>query len=108
MNWMTSPFMILFNTYGSHTLFLASCPLLFLWRRSISSKKQVQDVSMDQFRVFLTMIGIQVACITTATLFAGHFRRHLMVWRVFAPKFIFGSVEMMIAFVVLQVSLWVL
>jgi phosphatidylinositol glycan class O len=95
VNWVLSPLMVLFNTYGAHILFIAAVPLLGIWNRPLVKTTEQRTVKELGY-VILAAVVIWASVGSISTLFAGHFRRHLMVWRVFAPKFIFESVGMIL------------
>ncbi|XP_053155406.1 GPI ethanolamine phosphate transferase 3 isoform X2 [Hemicordylus capensis] len=103
------------NTFSSHILFAAGCPLLLLWpfvcempsSRSRKPKMEAhsREEQMMEMRLreapgrfsaallqlglqYLLVLGVQIlACVLAATIL----RRHLMVWKVFAPKFLFEA-----------------
>ncbi|XP_060752128.1 GPI ethanolamine phosphate transferase 3 isoform X2 [Tachysurus vachellii] len=106
--------LITLNTFSSHILFAVSCPLLLFWplvcelrgTRTIRSGggKDGDEVVMEmrlqanpqQFSSALLQLaarylfinGVQVLASVCA---AAILRRHLMVWKVFAPKLMFES-----------------
>ena len=96
VNWILSPLFVLFNTYGSQILFAFSCPLLIVWKRK--SKPE------ELLWLFNGMIILYLLNATVSITFAGHFRRHLMVWRVFAPKFLFTIVESILQLACIGIS----
>lgn len=106
------------NTFSSHLLFAVGCPLLLLWpflcerqgpkkRQPLpgSESEEEQEGPLMEMRLrdaphhfnaallqlglkYLFILGAQIlACALAAALL----RRHLMVWKVFAPKFIFEA-----------------
>ncbi|XP_069482908.1 GPI ethanolamine phosphate transferase 3 [Ambystoma mexicanum] len=119
------------NTFSSHILFGVGCPLLLLWpflgetlgSRKQKLKKALRDMrdeeeqesplmemklreSPEKFSAALLQLGMKylfvlgmqlLACVCAAMIL----RRHLMVWKVFAPKFLFEA----LGFVVSSVSL---
>ncbi|KAJ3328351.1 mannose-ethanolamine phosphotransferase gpi13 [Blyttiomyces sp. JEL0837] len=102
VNWYVSPIMMALNTYGGHLLAALSAPMLGLWRRAI-----VKGTENRMVKELTASVGMMVMCWSlgglSATLFAGHFRRHLMVWGVFAPKFLFQDAGMLIVEVCVMV-----
>ncbi|XP_078530797.1 GPI ethanolamine phosphate transferase 3, catalytic subunit isoform X1 [Lissotriton helveticus] len=119
------------NTFSSHILFAVGCPLLLFWpflgeasssqkqrlKKGVHSGKVEEDQeaplmemrlreSPEKFSAALLQLGMKylfvlgmqlLACVCAAMIL----RRHLMVWKVFAPKFLFEAV----GFVVSSVSL---
>ncbi|XP_060092254.1 GPI ethanolamine phosphate transferase 3 [Heteronotia binoei] len=99
------------NTFASHILFAAGCPLLLLWPfvceapSPRSSKTDGGEEPLMEMRLreaperfslallqlalkYLLILGLQMlACVLAAMIL----RRHLMVWKVFAPKFLFET-----------------
>ena len=97
------------NTFGSHLLPLFLLPLLGWWHMpvaadssdagsgssDVSEPRKIMQVVPSLRALFMVVLGAMlyhsaVACFTLCNAMLQ--RRHLMVWRVFAPKFIFDSV----------------
>ena len=104
VNWIISPILILLNTYGSHILFSMALPLLGLWKRALLGDMEARFLK-EMKMIYMSYIGIILLNLSSATVFAGHFRRHLMVWRVFAPKFLFTIFESGVMIMCLLTSL---
>ncbi|XP_074546103.1 GPI ethanolamine phosphate transferase 3, catalytic subunit [Halichoeres trimaculatus] len=117
--------LVTLNTFASHILFAVGCPLLLFWplvrevrgsRGGRACGEEGEDAVMEmrlrenprQFGSallqlstrYLFILGVQVFASVCA---AAILRRHLMVWKVFAPKLMFEAS----AFVVSSVSLLV-
>ncbi|XP_043933309.1 GPI ethanolamine phosphate transferase 3 isoform X2 [Protopterus annectens] len=113
--------LILANTFASYILFAVSCPLLLFWpfiheiKNSKMSSRSTNDDQVMEMRLresperfaaallqlgmrYLFAHGIQLLASVCA---AALLRRHLMVWKIFAPKFLFEAV----GFVVTSISL---
>jgi phosphatidylinositol glycan class O len=106
VSWFISPILILFNTYGGQVLFNLGIPLLVIWKRPALLSKDREQVFMKELWTLVSIYILYLLInITSSTVFAGHFKRHLMVWRVFAPKFIFTGVETVVVLVVLLLSI---
>lgn len=99
VNWILSPLFVLLNTYGPQLLFTFACPLLIVWKRTFNSEELLWH--------FNGMILLYILNATVSITFAGHFRRHLMVWRVFAPKFLFTVVESILQILCLSLSIYI-
>ncbi|KAJ3044278.1 mannose-ethanolamine phosphotransferase gpi13 [Rhizophlyctis rosea] len=95
MHWTASPLMVALNTFASHIFFALAAPLLVLWKRPLLSntEKRFETEIIWCLISYLTIVGCGGSI---AAVFAGHFRRHLMVWRVFAPRFLFGAAEVLV------------
>ncbi|XP_063152018.1 GPI ethanolamine phosphate transferase 3 isoform X1 [Candoia aspera] len=103
------------NTFASQILLAAGCPLLLLWpfvceastsggRRPITRVQDREEPMMEmrlreapeRFSAALLQLGLRYLLILglqllSSVLAAVILRRHLMVWKVFAPKFLFEA-----------------
>ena len=104
-----SPLLVLLNTLGPILLSAAILPLLVLWKRSPTLKGGPSSaVVRDLLRASLGFL-IYHTLITLATAtFAAHLRRHLMVWKVFAPRFVLSAICLLAidAFFLLLIVPW--
>ncbi|XP_069737019.1 GPI ethanolamine phosphate transferase 3 isoform X2 [Phaenicophaeus curvirostris] len=120
------------NTFASHILFAVGCPLLLLWpflcempssqrKKPKEPQEELQEVeehmmemrlreSPEKFSSALLQLGLKylfvlgtqlLACVCAAMIL----RRHLMVWKVFAPKFLFESLGFMVSSVCLLLGI---
>ncbi|XP_009998003.1 PREDICTED: LOW QUALITY PROTEIN: GPI ethanolamine phosphate transferase 3 [Chaetura pelagica] len=121
------------NTFASHILFAVGCPLLLLWpfvceMPSLQKRKpkkepreELQEVeehmmemrlreSPEKFSTALLQLGLKylfvlgtqlLACVCAAMIL----RRHLMVWKVFAPKFLFESLGFVVSSICLLLGI---
>uniref|UniRef100_A0A8D2P4A6 GPI ethanolamine phosphate transferase 3, catalytic subunit n=1 Tax=Zosterops lateralis melanops TaxID=1220523 RepID=A0A8D2P4A6_ZOSLA len=121
------------NTFASHILFAVGCPLLLLWpfvcemsnsqRKKLKkeSREELQEVeehmmemrlreSPEEFSTALLRLGLKylfvlgaqlLACVCAAMIL----RRHLMVWKVFAPKFLFESLGFVVSSICLLLGI---
>uniref|UniRef100_A0AAV2J375 GPI ethanolamine phosphate transferase 3, catalytic subunit n=1 Tax=Knipowitschia caucasica TaxID=637954 RepID=A0AAV2J375_KNICA len=115
--------LVTLNTFSSHILLAVSCPLLLLWplvcevhsgRGGRAGGDEVDDAVMEirlrespqQFSSALLQLSARYLFVQGAQVFASVcaaaiLRRHLMVWKVFAPKLMFEAS----AFIVTSASL---
>jgi phosphatidylinositol glycan class O len=107
VNWILSPLMILFNTYGPPVLCIFSLPLLALWKRPLLRGLESQ-LSRELEAIVFIYLMISLVNATGSAFIAGHLRRHSKAWKVFAPKFIYTSVEGGLGIVVLLTSILLL
>lgn len=112
--------LVTLNTFASHILFAVSCPLLLFWpvvcevrsNRRVCGEEADEAVmeirlreSPQQFSSALLQLSARYLFVQGAQVFASVcaaaiLRRHLMVWKVFAPKLMFEAS----AFIVTSVS----
>uniref|UniRef100_A0A8C5RVV7 GPI ethanolamine phosphate transferase 3, catalytic subunit n=1 Tax=Laticauda laticaudata TaxID=8630 RepID=A0A8C5RVV7_LATLA len=118
------------NTFASQILLAAGCPLLLLWpfvcepstsgtRRPNARLQDRAEEPMMEMRLreaperfsaallqlglrYLLILGLQLLASVLAAMIL---RRHLMVWKVFAPKFIFEAVGFVVSCVSLLLGL---
>ncbi|KAJ1792752.1 mannose-ethanolamine phosphotransferase gpi13, partial [Coemansia sp. RSA 2399] len=84
---------VLLNTLGSFVLAALCVPLAMLWNESLGA--QPLRLAPDAYLARVTGAGALYAAYnllvaTGSAVFAAWFRRHLMVWKVFAPRFMFA------------------
>jgi phosphatidylinositol glycan class O len=91
-----SPVFILFNAFGAQILAAISVPALVLWKRDPMKKNLLSDVAKatTTFMVFFATEAL-ATCI-----WAGHLRRHLMLYRVFSPRFMMASLVLVVVDIV--------
>ncbi|KAJ8287116.1 hypothetical protein GJAV_G00047830 [Gymnothorax javanicus] len=125
--------LVALNTFSSHILFAVGCPLLLFWplvcevrggRRGRgqgagpSEGEEGEDAVMEmrlrerplQFSSALLQLGarylfIHGAQVLASALAAAILRRHLMVWKVFAPKLMFEACGFVVTSVFMLVGL---
>ncbi|CAN3375844.1 GPI ethanolamine phosphate transferase 3 [Diutina rugosa] len=96
---------IVLNTFGSFIVVALAIPLITLWK-IVPSNKPITVLSQVITNV-TTMITYQIVVSLSSLLFAAHFRRHLMVWKIFAPRFMLSGMLIIVLNVVLVlVTLW--
>lgn len=90
---------ILLNTFGPFILIGLAVPLLSLWRISPTQKpiglisKVVENgTTLIIYQTFLTL---------STLIMSNHFRRHLMVWKIFAPRFMLNSIILILLNIVI-------
>ena len=96
-----SPLLVVLNTFGPQIIAAIAVPLTVLWKRPF--KVQDSNPSSDKSSSPTTSIlsdVIQAACThilylatinLATTMWAGHLRRHLMLYRIFSPRFMMGA-----------------
>lgn len=125
-----SPLLVVLNTFGAQILAAVAVPLTVLWKRPLetsdrgsplssdptsestsSSSKEKQkprnpatkllsDVIQASTTHLLYLTTINLA----TTLWAGHLRRHLMLYRIFSPRFMMGAAVLVVVDVITLVA----
>lgn len=91
-----SPILVILNTLGSHILGALSIPLFVFWALSPTLRDQPPIfVARNLLRSALAFSTYQTVVALSAAVFSAWFRRHLMVWKVFAPRFMVGAVTLL-------------
>lgn len=85
---------ILLNTFGSFIIVCLSIPLITLWKIP-PSNKPITVLSQIITNV-TTLISYQTFTSISSFIFAAHFRRHLMVWKIFAPRFMLSGLLLIV------------
>ncbi|OVF09726.1 putative mannose-ethanolamine phosphotransferase [Clavispora lusitaniae] len=96
---------ILLNTFGSFFIVCVAIPLITFWRLP-PSPKPITVLSQIVTNV-TTLLTYQTFTSVMSFIFAAHFRRHLMVWKIFAPRFMFSALMLIVFNVTLiGVTVW--
>lgn len=118
--------LVTLNTFASHILFAVGCPLLLFWPlvREVRGSRggrvcgeEGEDAVMEmrlrenpqQFSAALLQLSTRYLFINGAQVFASVcaaaiLRRHLMVWKVFAPKLMFEASGFLVSSVFLLIG----
>lgn len=98
-----SPIIVALNTFGAQILCVIAVPAMVLWKIKPQKKGVLGAVS----KAIATHILFYGVINLATTLWAGHLRRHLMLYRVFMPRFMLGAVVLAVVDVVaIAVGLW--
>jgi phosphatidylinositol glycan class O len=89
---------LVLNSLGPQILSTVSTPLLVLWKIPPVRKSSLLFASCGQS--MLVSVAYQTAVTLSAAVFATHFRRHLMVWKIFAPRYMLGGLTLIVVDVV--------
>lgn len=82
-----SPLLIIGNTYGAQILSVVSVPAVVLWKRDPRRKGLMGEVARAVVTHFLFYASVGLA----TAMWAGWLRRHLMLYRIFSPRFLLGA-----------------
>lgn len=87
-----SPLLVIGNTFGPQILAALAVPLVVLWKAPPKRAGLLGSVAVAgaTHMLYYTVTALSsVAC-------AGHLRRHLMLYRIFSPRFMLGAVVLLI------------
>lgn len=108
-----SPLLVILNTFGAQILAAIAVPLTVLWKRPLQTHDRVSQPSNAKVANPATKLlsdvvqaasthMLYLATINLATtMWAGHLRRHLMLYRIFSPRFMMGAIVLGVVDVVL-------
>jgi phosphatidylinositol glycan class O len=101
INWLVSPILVTSNTLAAHLFVTVALPLLILWR--VSPRTKTTSQQKGYWRIWphihqLTFAWMLVWLVLTTALctWCIHHRRHLMVWKVWAPRFMLAALTSLI------------
>ena len=78
-----SPLLVVLNTFGAQILTTVAVPLIALWKQPPKKARLLSDVAKALGTLLLYHAVINLA----TTMWAGWLRRHLMLYRIFSPRF---------------------
>lgn len=105
-----SPLLVLMNTFGAQILAAIAVPLTVLWKRPVDTgrgaakapptsddsknkptRRPMNRLLSDVAQAVSTHILYYAVINLATTMWAGHLRRHLMLYRIFNPRFMLGA-----------------
>ncbi|KAG0648449.1 Glycosylphosphatidylinositol-anchor biosynthesis 13 [Hyphodiscus hymeniophilus] len=91
-----SPLLVALNSFGAQILAVSAVPLVALWKQKPRKKGILQSVAaaLAWHALYYAVVGL------ATTMWAGHLRRHLMLYRIFCPKFMTAAAVLVIVDVV--------
>ncbi|XP_066311689.1 uncharacterized protein [Miscanthus floridulus] len=92
-------FLLSIDTFGvSHILPILSLPFIaIVWYNTTSKDNELKDVILNNINKVLLMYGLITAITATLTIICVAIqRRHLMVWGLFAPKYVFDAIGLLL------------
>ncbi|GFZ42758.1 hypothetical protein JCM24511_00476 [Saitozyma sp. JCM 24511] len=101
-----SPLLVIVNTWGPFLLSALSLPLLALWQVSPRPQSTI-PVLAHTLQLALAFITYHTGVLFSAALCAAWLRRHLMVWKVFAPRFMLAGVTLLVVDVGVMLAVFV-
>jgi GPI ethanolamine phosphate transferase 3 subunit O len=95
-----SPLLVVLNTFGSHIMAAIAVPLTVLWKTNVGPKQHPRRLVKEIARAWACFLVYFVVEGLATTMWAGHLRRHLMLYRIFSPRFMVGAAVLLIVDVV--------
>ena len=87
-----SPILVILNTFGAQILTVIAVPLVVLWKQPPKKPGLLGDVARAMMRHICYYAVINLA----TTMWAGWLRRHLMLYRIFSPRFMTGAAVLLV------------
>ncbi|KAK9720191.1 mannose-ethanolamine phosphotransferase gpi13 [Basidiobolus ranarum] len=92
-NYLISPILVFCNTFASPILFSIAVPLVVFWKVPPNRSNNLPFFGTLGRLVFQNYLYMSLTTLVMVISVAG-FRRHLMVWKVFAPRFMLAGVTL--------------
>jgi phosphatidylinositol glycan class O len=86
-----TPIIIVLNTFGAQILCAVAVPAIVMWKQPPKKKGILGDVAKAVGTHLLFYATVNLA----TTMWAGHLRRHLMLYRIFSPRFMAGALVLL-------------
>ena len=115
-----SPLLVILNTFGPTALLALAAPLLGIWnvaplaelqrqhgKGQVVMTSQARPVVLAAVRAALGFSQYFGTLLLGSALSAAWLRRHLMVWKVFAPRYMLGAVLLLLVDAAVLCGLWV-
>ncbi|KAG0333160.1 mannose-ethanolamine phosphotransferase gpi13 [Podila horticola] len=96
-NFFFSPILVVVNTLGPFLICAAALPLVVLWKLPPRGDKAGKITLFPELTRLCLMMMMHQSLVLVANMFftGGMFRRHLMVWKVFAPRFMLQATALL-------------
>ncbi|WVO18035.1 hypothetical protein L204_105733 [Cryptococcus depauperatus] len=94
-NYAISPILVIINTWGSFFLTAVAVPLLAIWNISPRPRGSVPTLA-HSLQLILAFLVYHTTVTFASAVTAAWLRRHLMVWKVFAPRFMLAGVTLLV------------
>ena len=87
-----SPILVILNAFGAQIITAAAVPLIALWKQPAKKFGLLGSVANTLATFLLYHATVNVA----TTMWAGHLRRHLMLYRIFCPRFMTAAAVLLL------------
>ncbi|CAD6588233.1 MAG: mannose-ethanolamine phosphotransferase gpi13 [Tremellales sp. Tagirdzhanova-0007] len=99
-----SPLLVVINTWGPFAFSALALPLVAIWK--VSPRPQATTPILGHtLQLALAFIIYHSSIMLASALFAAWLRRHLMVWKVFAPRFMLAGCTLLVIDLSILVSI---
>jgi phosphatidylinositol glycan class O len=101
-----APILVMLNTFGPHFIFSLAVPLLACWQvaPSSSSGPRKSRVLGESLRASVGLSLYHAVLLLFSAASSAWLRRHLMVWKVFAPRYIYAAVGLLVVDVAVLIA----
>lgn len=89
-----SPLLVALNTFGAHILCAFAVPLTALWKAD--ARQEPKKLTNKVFVAAGWFLAYFAAESLATTMWAAHLRRHLMLYRIFSPRWMVASAVMLV------------
>ncbi|KAL6719661.1 mannose-ethanolamine phosphotransferase gpi13 [Lecanora helva] len=87
-----SPMLVVLNSFGAQVLTAVAVPLIALWKQPPKKPRLLNDVA----RAVATLLLYHAVVNLATTMWAGWLRRHLMLYRIFNPRYLTGAAVLLV------------
>lgn len=87
-----SPMLIALNTFGAQILTAIAVPLVVLWKQPPKKPRLLGSVA----KAMALHLSYYAVINLATTMWAGWLRRHLMLYRIFSPRFMTGAIVLLV------------
>ncbi|WAQ80968.1 hypothetical protein PtA15_1A306 [Puccinia triticina] len=108
---LLSPILVFLNSFAGFVLVVLALPLFGLWKfepvinlhppTEQRGGAEVRTLETQLVESQLTFLALQALLLLLNMLFIFHLRRHLMVWKVFSPRFILAAAALLASHILL-------
>lgn len=99
-----APLLVILNTWGPLILTALAVPLLAVWNVSPRPQGTV-PILAHSMQLAIAFLIYHTTLTFASALFAAWLRRHLMVWKVFAPRFMMGAATLVLVDLAVMVAM---
>lgn len=88
-----SPLLVILNTFGAQILCAIALPLTVFWKTDANQHpRRLVHRLVRAWAVFVIYFAVEALA---TTMWAAHLRRHLMLYRIFSPRFMLAAVVLL-------------